>query len=104
MNATRIIVAVCDRSAASAGAGASPEPPPGAASCSGCHAAGASVETPVPPLDGRTAADIVAQMQAFKTGKRTAPSWTGSPRASPTPRSRPSPTGMRSRNEEARHA
>ena len=49
---------------------ASPEPPPGAASCSGCHAGGAKVDTPVARLVGRNAADIVAQMQAFKTGQK----------------------------------
>ena len=32
----------------------------------------AGVDTAVPPLAGRTAADIVAQMQAFKTGQKPA--------------------------------
>jgi cytochrome subunit of sulfide dehydrogenase len=49
---------------------ASPEPPPGASSCSGCHAAGKRVDTAVPPLVGRTTADLVAQMQAFKAGQK----------------------------------
>jgi cytochrome c553 len=49
---------------------ASPEPPAGASSCSGCHAAGAKVDTPVPRLSGRSAADIVTQMQAFKSGQK----------------------------------
>jgi len=44
--------------------------PPGAASCSGCHASSASVQTPVPPIKGRPAADIESQMAEFKTGKR----------------------------------
>ncbi len=44
--------------------------PPGAASCSGCHAASPNVQTPVPPLNGRQAADIVSQMAAFKSGAR----------------------------------
>jgi len=44
--------------------------PPGAASCSGCHANNARVETPVPPLNGRQAVDIESQMVEFKTGKR----------------------------------
>ena len=49
------------------------EPPPsGASSCSGCHAASAAVQTPVPRLDGRPAADIVAAMQQFRTGARAA--------------------------------
>ena len=45
------------------------EPPPGATSCSGCHAANAGVETSVPRLAGRKAADMVAQMQAFRSGQ-----------------------------------
>lgn len=44
--------------------------PPGAAGCSGCHAANPRVETPVPPLNGRPAADIASQMVAFKAGQR----------------------------------
>src|SRR5262245_6991346 len=43
--------------------------PPGASSCSGCHAPSAAVGTPVPPLNGRAAADIVAQLEAFRSGK-----------------------------------
>jgi cytochrome c553 len=60
--------------AVSAGAvlAAPPEPPPGASSCTGCHAAGARVDTAVPRLTGRPAADIVAQMQAFKGGQKPA--------------------------------
>jgi cytochrome subunit of sulfide dehydrogenase len=50
---------------------ASLDAPAGAASCSGCHAP-AGVDTPVPPLNGRAAADIVAQMQAFKRGQKQA--------------------------------
>jgi len=50
---------------------AAPEaPPPGASSCSGCHAANLKVDTAVPRLAGRKAADIVADMQAFKTGQK----------------------------------
>jgi cytochrome c553 len=47
-------------------------PPPGAASCSGCHAASATVATPVPRLVGRNPADIVSAMQAFRSGARPA--------------------------------
>jgi cytochrome c553 len=47
-------------------------PPPGAASCSGCHAASATVATPVPRLVGRNPADIVTAMQAFRSGARPA--------------------------------
>jgi cytochrome c553 len=54
------------------GALAASEPPSGAASCSGCHPASAGVETVVPRLAGRPAADIVAQMQAFRTGQQPA--------------------------------
>jgi sulfide dehydrogenase cytochrome subunit len=43
--------------------------PPGAASCSGCHAPSAALGTPVPPLNGRSAGEIVAQMEAFRRGK-----------------------------------
>ena len=46
--------------------------PPGASSCSGCHPASASAQTPVPRLAGRPAADIVAAMQEFRSGQRPA--------------------------------
>ena len=46
-------------------------PPAGAASCSGCHVP-AGVQGPVPTLVGRPAAEIVAQMQAFRSGERPA--------------------------------
>lgn len=46
------------------------EPPPGASSCSGCHAAAAGVETPVPRLVGRPAADLVAAMRDYRSGTR----------------------------------
>jgi cytochrome subunit of sulfide dehydrogenase len=46
------------------------EPPPGASSCSGCHAASAKVDTPVPPIRGRDPAEIIAAMQAFRSGGR----------------------------------
>jgi cytochrome subunit of sulfide dehydrogenase len=51
---------------------ASPEPPAGASSCTGCHPANAGVETPVPRLAGRNAAEIVAAMAAFRSGQRPA--------------------------------
>jgi sulfide dehydrogenase cytochrome subunit len=57
---------------AAAALAASPEPPPGASSCTGCHATGARVDTAVARLVGRSAADIVTQMQAFKTGQKPA--------------------------------
>jgi sulfide dehydrogenase cytochrome subunit len=46
--------------------------PPGASSCSGCHAASAAVQTPVPPLTGLPAAHTVMAMQAFRDGTRPA--------------------------------
>jgi sulfide dehydrogenase cytochrome subunit len=51
---------------------ASPEPPAGASSCTGCHPASAGVETPVPGLAGRNETDIVAAMEAFRSGQRPA--------------------------------
>ena len=48
------------------------EPPSGASSCSGCHAASAAVQTPVPRLAGRPATDIVAAMRDFRGGQRPA--------------------------------
>ena len=51
---------------------ASPTPPPGASSCSGCHAASKSVDTPVPRLVGRSPAEIEAAMLAFRTGQKPA--------------------------------
>jgi sulfide dehydrogenase cytochrome subunit len=46
-------------------------PPPGAAACSGCHPAGTKVDSPVPRLAGRSAADIAAAMKAFRSGERS---------------------------------
>jgi cytochrome c553 len=69
MNATRLFVAAA-AILASASAGYAADGPPGAASCSGCHAAGPNVQTPVPPLNGRPATDTVSQMAAFKSGER----------------------------------
>jgi cytochrome subunit of sulfide dehydrogenase len=48
---------------------AAAEAPPGASSCSGCHPTSAAVETPVSRLVGRPAAEIVAAMQAFRSGQ-----------------------------------
>ena len=46
------------------------EPPPGASSCSGCHSASAKVDTPVPRILGRQPEEIIAAMQAFRSGER----------------------------------
>ena len=48
------------------------EAPAGAASCTGCHPANANVDTPVPRLAGRNAAEMVTAMQAFRSGRRPA--------------------------------
>jgi cytochrome subunit of sulfide dehydrogenase len=55
--------------AAAAGPG---DAPSGAASCSGCHPATRWVDTAVPRLTDRNPADIVAAMEAFKSGARPA--------------------------------
>jgi cytochrome subunit of sulfide dehydrogenase len=47
-------------------------PPPGAAPCTGCHAASAKVETNVPRIAGRSPAEIVAAMEAFRSGQKPA--------------------------------
>ena len=73
MHTMRMILAAAFL-AASAGAAfaAPPEPPAGAAACSGCHPANAGIETPIPRLAGRNAAEMVQQMQAFRDGEREA--------------------------------
>jgi sulfide dehydrogenase cytochrome subunit len=55
-----------------AASAAAADAPPGASSCSGCHAASAAVQTPVPRLVGRPAVEIVTAMQAFRVGQRPA--------------------------------
>lgn len=57
--------------ALAASAPASADAPPGAASCSGCHGP-AALGSAIPSLDGHAAADIVAQMQAFRADLRQA--------------------------------
>lgn len=49
---------------------AADDPPPGAASCSGCHSA--IVSTAVPKIAGRDEKDLLAQMEAFRSGARPA--------------------------------
>ena len=71
MDATRIVVAAAlvfaliDCAAAAGPADA----PPGALACSGCHPATKAADTTVPRLNGRTPADIVTAMEAFKSGQ-----------------------------------
>jgi cytochrome c553 len=43
--------------------------PPGALSCSGCHPSARSADATVPRLISRNPADIIAAMQAFKSGQ-----------------------------------
>lgn len=68
MHVTRLTAAVAF--VLSMAAAQAAEAPPGAAACSGCHASSARVETPVPPLNGRPAADIASQMIAYKSSQR----------------------------------
>ncbi|WP_245458030.1 cytochrome C [Mesorhizobium sp. M6A.T.Cr.TU.016.01.1.1] len=44
---------------------------PGAAACTGCHGP-AALGSAISSLDGHAADDIVAQMQAFRSGERKA--------------------------------
>ncbi|TIP58838.1 MAG: cytochrome C [Mesorhizobium sp.] len=44
---------------------------PGAAACTGCHGP-AALGSAIPSLDGHAADDVVAQMQAFRSGERNA--------------------------------
>ncbi|RUU29075.1 c-type cytochrome [Mesorhizobium sp. M6A.T.Ce.TU.002.03.1.1] len=44
---------------------------PGATACTGCHGP-AALGSAIPSLDGHAADDIVAQMQAFRSGEREA--------------------------------
>jgi cytochrome subunit of sulfide dehydrogenase len=45
-------------------------PPAGASSCSGCHAKNAAESSSVPRIDGLQPAEIIAAMQAFRSGER----------------------------------
>ena len=67
MKATRLFAAVFALLATDVLAA---DQPPGAAACTGCHAINARTNTSVPRIQGRSAADIVAAMMAFKSGSR----------------------------------
>ncbi|MER9952136.1 c-type cytochrome [Mesorhizobium sp. M0047] len=54
-----------------ASASAWAEAAPGATACTGCHGR-AALGSAIPSLDGHAADDIVAQMQAFRSGEREA--------------------------------
>jgi cytochrome c553 len=55
---------------AGAAEAASPDGPFGAMSCSGCHAIARGVDTAVPRLFGRPAAELAAAMRDFQRGER----------------------------------
>ena len=71
MNATPIVTAaaLCLALPGHAWAAGLADAPPGALSCSGCHASTRTGDAAVPRLIGRKPADIVAAMQAFKSGQ-----------------------------------
>ena len=52
-------------------AGAQRLAPPGALACAGCHGP-VRAGSPVPPIHGRSAAEIVAAMQDYRAGRRSA--------------------------------
>jgi sulfide dehydrogenase cytochrome subunit len=69
MKALRIPIAVATVVAWSSPLLAASAPPPGAASCSGCHSAGAAASaSPIPRIYGRAAGDIVTAMAGFRDG------------------------------------
>jgi cytochrome c553 len=72
MHAARLLAAIAAAAAWVGAAACASSEPPGASSCTGCHPANPRVDTAVPRLAGRAASDIVAQMQAFKSGQRPA--------------------------------
>jgi cytochrome subunit of sulfide dehydrogenase len=64
------IAAACLFALVTAAAAAPVAPPSGAASCTGCHAESTKVETSVPRIAGRPPAEIVAAMEAFRSGQK----------------------------------
>jgi cytochrome subunit of sulfide dehydrogenase len=71
MNAARIVTAAAlgFTLAGHASAAGPADAPPGALACSGCHPAARAADATMPRLMGRNPADIVAAMQAFKSGQ-----------------------------------
>src|SRR5262249_31675589 len=65
------LLATAAAALAFAGAADAADAPPGASSCTGCHPA-TRADTSVPRLNGRDAAQTVAAMTEFRTGKRPA--------------------------------
>jgi sulfide dehydrogenase cytochrome subunit len=72
MRAMRVFVAALAVAAFPISPTRSAEAPPGASSCSGCHAGRADVESAIPRLTGRNAAELAQQMEAFRSGQRPA--------------------------------
>lgn len=68
MKALRIAIGAATIMASSVPAHAASPPPPGAASCSGCHAAGTTTDSSVARLYGRDANEIVTAMTGFRDG------------------------------------
>ncbi len=68
MKAFCVVIGIATLVASSSPSLAASDPPPGAASCSGCHAAGAVPASPVSRLYGRNAGDIVTAMTGFRDG------------------------------------
>ena len=68
MKALRVAVGIATIVTWSLPVCAASEPPPGAASCSGCHSAGATAASPVSRLYGRDAGDIMTAMAGFRDG------------------------------------
>ena len=63
-----VAIAIATAMASSSPLLAASEPPPGAASCSGCHAAGTLPASPVSRLYGRNAGEIMTAMAGFRDG------------------------------------
>ena len=68
MNALPVILGIAAIAASSVPALAASLPPPGAASCSGCHSAGATSAASVSRLYGRDAGEITTAMAGFRDG------------------------------------
>ena len=68
MKALRVAVGIAAAVVWSPPVLAASDPPPGAASCSGCHPAGATAASSIPRLYGRDAGNIVTAMAGFRDG------------------------------------
>ena len=70
MSAAHVIALILLATSGGAAYAASPDGPAGAMSCSGCHAMGKGVDSAVPRLNGRPAAEIATAMHDFQKGER----------------------------------